>query len=480
MIARAEIAFKQGNDALLLDQPEEARAAFDGALEYFLNAPDSTRTDAAFLPAYDELCSRISALEFSAHANDPADAADRGGPAGPASELTPAELALAAEPALLSPEEAAKLNALIAEAMIEKKSDVPIVLNDQVFSFLKFYQGPGREVMQVGLNRSGRYQAMMRAEFAKAGLPQDLFWIGLVESSFKTEAYSHANARGIWQFIPSTGRMYGLKIEPWVDERSDPEKSVKAAIHFFKDLYDQLGDWPSVMAAYNGGAGHILKARRHTHSTDFFQLSRTRYIPRETRGYVPIIMAAIIIAKDPARFGFSPEPDLPLRHEQISVTGPVRLTTVAPFFGMPVETLRLLNPELTRDAIPAGPYPLKIPEGSGVSLREAAGMVPTEALELPTDSFGEWNRLHRVRRGQSLASLARRYGVSLDGLAAANRLSPSSKLHSGMRLRVPGRRSHGKSRHRGGSRRSGRKSRHPARRGKSHSRTRGRSQHRAR
>lgn len=429
---KAQKEFSAGATALSEAKFDEARASFDTAIDFYLNAPDPVRADPAFSAWYRDLAERIADLEIPAAAAD-----SEAQPANPEPELTPAEQALQT-PTLLSPEELARLKALIASAPPSKASDVPITINDDVLKFISYLQGPGKPVMADGLNRAGRYLKMMRAEFAAAGMPQDLVWIALEESNFKTSAYSHAHARGIWQFISSTGTMYGLKSDYWVDERADPEKSVKAAVRYLKDLYDSLGDWSSAMAGYNSGEGNVRKARRRTGQRDYFRYSRR--LPRETRAYVPIIMAGILIAKDPVHYGFTDlDPDPPLKTDTVSVIGPVRLSSAAEAFKLPAETLALLNPELIHQAVPAGGYLLHVPEGSGKGLEAAAKALPIEEIPIEVDAFSGWNRTHRVRRGQTLASIARRYHVSRELLAQANGLSPGAKLHAGVRLRVPGR-----------------------------------------
>jgi membrane-bound lytic murein transglycosylase D len=253
----------------------------------------------------------------------------------------------------------------------------------------------------------------------------------MVESAFKTRAVSRAGARGIWQFIRGTGRLYGLRQDYWVDHRFDPEKSTRAAARHLKDLYEAFGDWYLVMAAYNAGPNRVKRAIARTGSRDFWKLSRTRYLRRETRSYVPLILATIVIAKDPERYGFETNFDPPLQYDFVQIESPMDLGTAATCAGTTLAEMKRLNPELRRWVTPLNrpEYSLKIPTGTRVAFCEAVAAIPPEKRV----QFVAYT----VRRGDTLSHIANKYRTSVKALVDANRIGRRSIIRPGQVLTVP-------------------------------------------
>jgi membrane-bound lytic murein transglycosylase D len=312
---------------------------------------------------------------------------------------------------------------------------IPLVINDAVAKNLRYFQEGITDRFQSYLDRFHHYKEIVEPIFREFGLPTELMYLSLVESGFNPKAFSRARASGPWQFMKATGRMYKLNVSWYVDERRDPIKSTVAAAHHLRDLYDRFGSWPLALAAYNAGSGKISRAIRKTGSRDFWKIRRTWYIRRETKDYVPRFIAATLIAKNPTAYGFqAPEGD---RHEfeEVLIGKPVQLAAITKQTGISLEELKRLNPELRRNIIPRskGPgYHLKVPVGmaSLVAAHHATFPVWTKPPPPPT----QW---YRVRRGDSLSVVARRFGMKVRQLKDMNNLS-SNLIRVGARLRVRG------------------------------------------
>ncbi|HEY7203168.1 MAG TPA: lytic transglycosylase domain-containing protein [Methylomirabilota bacterium] len=244
--------------------------------------------------------------------------------------------------------------------------------NEHVQQFLEQYQtGYRREVVERWLTRSGRYLPMVLDVFRQKGLPEELVFTAMIESGFNPLAVSRAGAKGLWQFMAPTARRYGLRVDQWLDERLDPEKSTVAAANYLKDLYAIFGSWELSQAAYNAGEMKILRAIEGTGTRDFWSLTRSRLLRDETKNFVPAIHAMTIIGQEPEQYGFTVKPDEPLSYEQITVPRGTSLKHVATLSGIPLEDLVRLNPELRlKQTPPNAPYQLKVPLGSGTSLSE--------------------------------------------------------------------------------------------------------------
>jgi membrane-bound lytic murein transglycosylase D len=267
----------------------------------------------------------------------------------------------------------------------------------------------------------------MKPIFAELGLPTDLYYLALIESGYNPKAYSYARAMGVWQFIQSTGRLYGLRRTDWLDERRDPEKATRAAARHLKDLHDELGSWPLAFAAYNAGKGRVQRAIAKAGTSDFWSLD----LPAQTRNYVPAFFAALIIAKDPERYGFQPEFETLAPSELIQVGGGTRLSLVAALCNTSVDTIQDLNPELRKATVPpGGQYALKIPAGRTEELAAGLAKVPAGRATAGLNAY-------RVAPGDTLFSIAQRFGTTAEGIREASRIRDSG-LKVGQQLTIPG------------------------------------------
>ncbi len=309
--------------------------------------------------------------------------------------------------------------------------DIPITINESVKHWLDHFQGIGRENFAIYLARAGRYESMMRAMFRDAGLPEDLIYLSLIESGFSPRAYSRARAVGLWQFISSTGRLYGLSVSYWVDERRDPILATKAAAKHLRDLHEEFGSWYLVAAAYNGGANRVRRSIVHSGSEDFWTLAQRRYLRRETRNYVPKLIAAALIAKQPDHYGFV-EIQLhdPFAYEIVDVPDATSLDVIAEAAGTTVEAVSELNPQILRGVTPPGQrYAVRVPPGTGQRFAvNYAQVAPGKRVT--------WVQ-HVVRRGETLSGIARNYGVSVSAVRAANSGADPRRLQIGQRLVIP-------------------------------------------
>jgi len=306
--------------------------------------------------------------------------------------------------------------------------DLPIKMNDRVKSSIIYFQTVAREAFTKYLSRSKKYNSMFRQVLARHGLPLDLVYLSLVESGYNPRAYSWARASGLWQFIASTGRLYGLNRDWWVDERRDPVKSTEAAARFLKDLYKEFGDWELAMAAYNGGPGRIRQTIRKQGTVDFWKMR----LRRQTMDYVPLIYAATIIAKEPERYGFHDiEREPEVVWDEIKIDRCLELKVVAQAVGCSVDELKELNPELLRNYTPPNDknYVLKIPKGVKDKFQAAYASMPS-----PKET--SWVK-HQIRRGETISSIAARYGVSQYAIKESNNLGRSSRIYAGKTLIVP-------------------------------------------
>lgn len=314
--------------------------------------------------------------------------------------------------------------------------DIPIVRNAYVQRFVDLFQEKQPDRMALYLKRSGRYEGMIREKLRAEGMPEDLVFLSMIESGFNPSARSKASAVGLWQFMAGTARDYGLRVDKYVDERRDPEKSTDAAIRHLKDLYEQFGSWSLAAAAYNSGANRVARIMREETGTvkgkeSDFWLIRNR-LPTETREYVPLMFAAALIGKEPQKYGLDQvERLLPIPVERVEVPGNTSLATLAEAIGLETEDLQELNPHLLTGRTPPGKaYPVRVPVGRSNALVASFGtMAEARATtEEPT---------HQVARGENLWEIARQHGVPVAALQRANDLGPRSVIRPGQRLRIP-------------------------------------------
>lgn len=308
-------------------------------------------------------------------------------------------------------------------------SDYPLILNSTVDGFLDAMTAEGeyRRRIETGLTRAGDYLPMIRDKFRAAGLPTEISYLPLIESAFSVKAYSRARAHGMWQFMSATGRYYGLEIGSLVDERRDPVRSTEAAVAYLTDLFREFDDWYLALAAYNSGAGNVRRAIRKSGSRDFWTLRR--YLPRETRNYVPAFIASVIIAKDPVQWGFPVPDEQPWVFDRVDVPDALDLQFLADRTTLTVEELRRINPAIRRDLTPANRVTaLWLPQGEGSA-------VATVLAETPRTDWAP-RMIHTVRRGESLSTIAARYGSSVGAIKQANGLR-RTLIHPGQSLIVP-------------------------------------------
>ncbi len=324
-----------------------------------------------------------------------------------------------------------RLKARAEEAAKNISHDMPLTVNDEVLSFLNFFQTPrGRAIVETGLRRSGRYREMIGRVLHEEGVPQDLIYLAQAESAFQPLALSRAGARGIWQFVAYRGMEYGLRHTWWIDERQDPEKATRAAAQHLRDLYGQFGDWYLAMAAYNCGPGNVQKAIERTGYADFWELYKRNVLPRETRNYVPIILALTLIAKDAAHYGIQVDPEQPVPTDVVKPGRAIDLRLVAETIDVDVDTLRNLNPALLRLATPDDPsFEMHLPVGS-------AEKFSAEIADIPADKWVSWRR-HRIEAGETLTSIAKKYRVTPAAISDANNLDRHAALDVGEKLIIP-------------------------------------------
>jgi len=307
--------------------------------------------------------------------------------------------------------------------------NIPVVIDPTVQSHIHFFNTSIRGRFEQWLVRLSRYRPLVENIFAEFNLPSDLVYLSLVESGFNPYAYSRAKATGPWQFMKGTGKLYGLRIDHYVDERRDPIKSTVAAARYLRDLYDLFGTWPLAMAAYNAGEGKVMRALHKAQAETFSDISKTKLIRSETKQYVPRIMAATVIARNLDHYGFSQEPVAPHQFEEVVVNRAMHFRAIANTTGISYEELRLLNPELRRDATPPddSAYHLKVPTGTSAKVQQLLDRVPTykfpplpaKSRQVKTDT----SRWYRVRVGDTLEKVSKRFRVPLKTLKARNNLS---------------------------------------------------------
>jgi len=419
LIRRVEEKFASGEQNYKAGHLEAARKDFDDAVDWMLQSGYDPNSDPQLSELFHRVVDAVYTYELQAfRAGDGFNEA----PAVPAPIDEVAEMTFPVDP---------RLKARAEEAAKNISHDLPLTVNDEVLSFLNFFQTPrGRAIVETGLSRAGRYRGMIARVLSEEGVPQDLIYLAQAESAFQPTALSRAGARGMWQFVAYRGQEYGLRHTWWLDERQDPEKATHAAAQHLRDLYKMFGDWYLAMAAYNCGPGNVQKAIERTGYADFWELYRRNVLPRETKNYVPIILALTLIAKDAPHYGIQAEPETPVATDMVKPGRAIDLRLVAETIDVDVETLRTLNPSLLRLATPDEPgFELHLPLGS-------APKFSSEIADIPPDKWVSWRR-HRVAAGETLTAIAKKYRVTPKAIADANNLESATALNTGEKLIIP-------------------------------------------
>jgi membrane-bound lytic murein transglycosylase D len=424
LIAAVERAFRSGETHYRRGQLVQAKADFDNAVDMMLASGQDIKADPQLSEEFNRILDAVNALEV--------EALKQGNGFSAPEEPTPADLAndvtFKVDPNLV---------AKAKQELTTTKSDIPLVINDYVAAFINVFANTqrGHNTLKHSLQRSGRYKAMIGRIMAEEGVPQDLIYLAVAESAFQPQVVNHSSgAGGMWQFMPHD-KYYGLASNAYVDERFDPEKSTRATARYMKFIYNQLGDWYLAMAGYNWGSGSVQRAVQKTGYADFWELYKRNNLPEQTKNYVPEIIAAIIIAKNPTQYGFDDvQLDPPIVYDTVPVNYSVDLRLVADIVDAQPQELAALNPSLLRMVTPPPgvmdkPFDLHLPPGTATLFQQ-------RIADIPEDRRAQW-RYHRVTPEDSLASVARTYRVTVDQLATANQLTVNDTLANVDALVVP-------------------------------------------
>ncbi len=418
LIAKVDQEYQAGQENLQSGNKDLAKQSFDRAFNLLMDSKLDPHSDPRLQQEYDKVLAGVNNIELQALQTD----------TPPPQKSEPAPIDEANEAATsVDPNVKAK-----AEAELKAThSDLPLMLTDPVAGYINYFSNHGRGVLERALARGGRYQDMMQRVLKQEGVPQDLIYLAQAESGFHPLAVSRAGARGIWQFMSMRARGYGLVRNTWIDERQDPEKSTRAAARHLKDLYNQFGDWYLAMAAYNSGPGTVQQAVKRTGYADFWELYKRNVLPRETRNYVPIIVAMTIMAKNPEQYGLTDvNRDDPVPYDTVKIDYPVDMRLVAQCLDVPVSTVQDLNPALLRWTTPKdGSFDLRIPEGTKETYLTAISAVPKD--------MRVWWRYHNIVAGDTLSSVARAYRTTPQAIAKANDLEDVAALEPGKKLVIP-------------------------------------------
>ena len=408
--------FQAGLDAYQAGQTDAAKQDFDRAFNALLESNLDIRSDNRLEKEFDRIVEGVNHLDLGNLASDSEAQKSEPAPIDETNGITPAA----------DPNVKAKAQAEIKST----HSDLPLMMTDQVAGYISYFSSRGRGSFEHAFARSGRYHDMMVSILKEEGVPQDLIYLAQAESGFQPLAVSRAGARGIWQFMGSRGRGYGLQRSLWVDDRQDPEKSTRAAARHLKDLYKQFGDWYLAMAAYNSGPGTVQAAVRRTGYADFWELYRRNVLPKETRNYVPIILAVTIMTKNLSQYGFDDvSMDEPTAFDTVTVNYPVDLRLVADCVDATPAQLQQLNPSLLRLSTPKeGTFELHLPVGTKEQYQTAIAAIPA-GMRL-------WWRYPTVHSSDTLASLARNYHTTTKSIVEANHLD-GMELQADAKVIIP-------------------------------------------
>ncbi len=401
------------------EQVPELSREMGEAAESYLGAPADVRHSPRIQGALERMCDHALQMGLDSNAAPEAPAAE---PESPRDMLPQATT-------FLPPEELQKTLDEVKKAQSSVEVGIPVpVDNKAVLTYVNMYQTKYRNWFAQALERGAPYITDFMRTFKDEGVPPNLVYLAIVESAFRPNAVSRARAAGMWQFIQGTARRYGLIVDFWEDQRFDPELAARASARYLKDLYDMFGDWQLALAAYNAGEMKVQRSLERTQKETFWDLKTTRYLRRETREYVPAILAAILIATNPKAYGFDPPLATPDAMAAVKIEQPMDLRVLARCAGIPVEELRAANPSLRRLVTPPRPFTLKLPADKLESFQAELAKVPAEEKEEIV--------VHRVVGGESLHSIARKYQVSPNLIRIVNRLR-SWRVRPGEELVVP-------------------------------------------
>jgi membrane-bound lytic murein transglycosylase D len=429
LIARVEKEYQAGLANHQAGKTDDAKQNFDNALNALLGSNLDVRSDERLQKEFERVVAGVNELYPGGTDTEPGQEAaqdqDQDKDAQQKSEPAPID-----ETNGVAPTADAGTKAKAEAEIKHTRSDLPLMMTDQVAGYISYFSGRGRGVFERAFARSGRYHDMIVATLKDEGVPQDLIYLAQAESGFHPLAVSRVGARGIWQFMGSRARGYGLTHSMYVDDRQDPEKSTRAAARHLKDLYNQFGDWYLAMAAYNSGPGRVQAAVKRTGYADFWELYQRNVLPKETRNYVPIILAMTIVSKNLSQYGFDDvSMESPAKFDTVTINYPVDLRLVAECVNSTPSELQDLNPSLLRLTTPReGKFDLHIPIGTSEQYEAAIGNVPAD-MRL-------WWRYHTVQSGDTLAALARNYHTTAKSISEANHLD-STQLEADARLVIP-------------------------------------------
>ena len=316
------------------------------------------------------------------------------------------------------------------EPIAKTKFDIPIDYNKDVQRWVRYFSGSGRKYYQRWLNRAPEFTPMMKKKLKAANLPEDLIYLSMIESGYSTHAYSSAAAVGLWQFIRPTGRDMGMRVDEWIDDRRDPKLATDAAVKFLGILHRRFGDWRLAWAAYNGGPGRVSRRIKKYKTRDFWTLAKKGAFPSETDNYVPKIMAAAIIGKDPEKYGFTlPEPKEYPKYETVEISGAISVEILAKCANMKEKSFRKANPKIRKWALPAKPKKQSIHVPQKNTFLTCLSKVPKEKRMRYQE--------HKIKKGESLAQIARKYKISVATIQVANKIKNPNRISIGQTLVIP-------------------------------------------
>jgi len=417
LVASAEKEYQAGNSEFAAGHNDAAKQHFDAAFNQLQGSPLELHSDDRFQREFDRVVEALNKLDTASQVEGQSEEKSEPAPIDEANEVNNYPV----DP---------NLKAKAAAEIKATHSDLPLMMTDQVASYINYFSNRGRGVLERGLERSGRYREMIERILKEEGVPGDLIYLAQAESGFHPYAVSRVGARGIWQFMGSRARAYDLHRDFWVDERQDPEKSTRAAARHLKDLYNEFGDWYLAMAAYNSGPGTVQGAVKRTGYADFWQLYERNVLPRETRNYVPIILAVTIMTKNPEQYGLDAiAPDAAMAYDTVKINYSVNLKLVADCVDVTPEELLDLNPSLLRTVTPKGRFELHLPVGTSEKYQAAIASIPP-------DMRVSW-RYHKVAPGETLMSVARSFHTTAHAIADANQIDTDSSVEAGAKLVIP-------------------------------------------